>query len=131
MVQSASAYFKLRGAVAAVTGAIQSTRYQAISQGCRYQLVIDGATKNYQVQNQCPAGGPFVNVCIPAAPTCPKPITGAGPKVTLNQTTTLTFFPGGRVQSPDNAAMQIIVTYGGKPPETITVSSYGNINVTP
>jgi prepilin-type N-terminal cleavage/methylation domain-containing protein len=131
LVNNVTSYFRLRGAVSSVTGAIQSTRYQAIFQGCPYQVVFTAATQSYQIQNQCPVGGAFANVCVPATlAACPVPVSGSGTPVTLNADITLTFSPGGKVSSA-TSPMQMVITYGGKPPETITVSSYGSINVTP
>ncbi|HEY2499320.1 MAG TPA: prepilin-type N-terminal cleavage/methylation domain-containing protein [Candidatus Angelobacter sp.] len=137
LVNNVTSYFRLRGAISSVTGAIQATRYQAIFQGCPYQLVFLAAANTYQIQNQCPAGGPvgpavgaFVNVCTPPLVNCPVPLSGSGIPVTLNADITLTFSPGGRVTSA-TAPMSMVLTYGGKPPETITVSTYGNINVNP
>ena len=131
LVNNTVSYFRMRGAVSAVTGAIQSTRYQAIFQGCPYQIVFTKATNTYQVQNQCPAGGAFANVCIPASATvCPIPLAGTGSPLTLNADITMTFSPGGKITSA-TSPMVMVITYGGKPPETVTVSSYGSINVTP
>lgn len=130
LINNVTGYFRLRGAISSVTSAIQSTRYQAIYQGCPYQLVFAAAANTYQIQNQCPAGGPFVNACLPAAAACPLPLSGSGTPVTLGADITFTFSPGGKVTSTA-APMQMVITYGGKPPETIKVSSYGSINVTP
>jgi prepilin-type N-terminal cleavage/methylation domain-containing protein len=129
LVNNVTSYFRLRGAVSSVTGAIQSTRYQAIFQGCPYQLVFVAATKSYQVKNQCPVGGPFANVCAGGAAACAVPLSGTGTPVALNADITLTFSPGGKVTSA-TAPMSMVVTYAGKP-ETITVSSYGSIHVDP
>jgi Tfp pilus assembly protein FimT len=135
MLQSGMAYFRLRGAISSITGAIQSTRYQAIVQGIPYQVVFDSTAKTYQIQNQPGGAGAFVNVCVPAQASCPVPLSGSGMPVTLDVDTTLTFSPGGRVSStnPANKTVPItmVITYTGKPPESIQVSTYGNINVTP
>jgi prepilin-type N-terminal cleavage/methylation domain-containing protein len=130
LVNNTVSYFRLRGAVASVTGAIQSTRYQAIFQGCPYQIVFTAAANTYQVLNSCPSTGTFVSACITPAPACPIPISGSGIPVTLNADITMTFSPGGKITSA-TAPMVMVITYGGKPPENITVSSYGSINVTP
>jgi type II secretory pathway pseudopilin PulG len=124
---------KLRGAVSSVTGAIQSTRYQAIFQGCPYQLVFAAAANTYQVQRQCPAGGAFTNYCVPAATSCPIPLSGSGTPVTLNGDIILTFSPGGKVTSPGfpGGGINMVLSYGGRPPETISISTYGSINVNP
>jgi Tfp pilus assembly protein FimT len=131
MLQSGMSYFRMRGAISSVTGTIQSTRYQAIVQGIPYQVVFDSAAKTYQIQNQPGGAGAFVNVCNPAAPSCPLPLSGSGTSVSLDVDTTLTFSPGGRVSSANNGTMTMKLTYAGRPTETIKVSSYGNINVTP
>jgi Tfp pilus assembly protein FimT len=131
MLQSSMGYFRLRGAISSITGAVQSTRYQAIVQGIPYQIVFDSAAKTYQIQNQPGGAGAFANVCVPAAASCPVPLSGGNASVTLDVDTTLTFSPGGRVSSANNAAMTMKVTYTGRPTTTIKVSSYGNINVTP
>ena len=137
LVSNVVSNFRLRGAVSSVTGAIQSTRYQAIFQGCPYQLVFDNAANTYQVQTQqvgatCP-GGAFASFCTSGAAACPVPLAGSGNPIALNAPLTLTFSPGGRVTSPQFPAggINLILTYGNKPPETITVSTYGSVHVTP
>jgi prepilin-type N-terminal cleavage/methylation domain-containing protein len=130
LVNNTVSYFRLRGSIASVTGAIQSTRYQAIFQGCPYQIVFTAAANSYQVKNSCPSTGTFTNVCPAALAVCPLPISGSGTPVTLNADITMTFSPGGKITSA-TAPMVMVLTYGGKPPENITVSSYGSINVTP
>src|SRR5260370_21171982 len=52
LLRDVSASLRFRGAVQAVTGAIQSTRYQAIYQGYSYQVVFDATAKTYQVQSK-------------------------------------------------------------------------------
>lgn len=133
LLSNVTGYFRLRGAVSNVTGAIQSTRYLAIFQGCPFQLVLNSAAGTYQVQNSCPAGGAFVNYCTNGRLTCPVPVSGSGTPVALNSNVTLTFSPGGRVTSPAFPAggINMVLTYGNKPPETISVSTYGSVNVTP
>jgi prepilin-type N-terminal cleavage/methylation domain-containing protein len=130
LVNNTVSYFRLRGAVASVTGAIQSTRYQAIFQGCPYQVVFTAAANTYQVKNSCPSTGTFSNVCPASLTACPLPLSGSGTPVTLGADITMTFSPGGKITSA-TAPMVMVITYGGKPPENITVSSYGSINVTP
>lgn len=133
LISNVVSYFKLRGTVSEVTGAIQSTRYQAIFQGCPYQIVFTAATKTYQIQRQCPVGGAFGNFCDNGAASCPITISGGNPSVTLNSDITFTFSPGGKVTSPQfpGGGINMGVTYSGRPPETISVSSYGSINVNP
>jgi len=59
-------------------------------------------------------------------------VTATSKEVTLDADTTLTFSPGGGVTSTTAAGgiTTLVVTYQGKT-ETITVSSYGSIKVTP
>jgi Tfp pilus assembly protein FimT len=137
LVQTVSGYLKLRGAVSSMSGAIQSTRYQAIFQGCPYQVVFDAAANTYQIQNEpysaatnlCAAA--FVNVCPAGFAACPVPLSGSGTKITLDASTTLTFHPGGSVTSTTAAGgvTTMVITYGSKQ-NTIKVSSYGNVKIT-
>jgi prepilin-type N-terminal cleavage/methylation domain-containing protein len=124
--------YRLRGATASVTGSIQATRYQAIFNGYPFRLVIDGTARTYQVQRDQARAGVFTNFCVPAATSCAVPLAGSGTKVVLGADTTFTFSPGGTVQSTTavGGVTTMVLTYGGKT-ETITVSSYGNIKVTP
>jgi prepilin-type N-terminal cleavage/methylation domain-containing protein len=133
LVSNVTSNFRLRGAVSSVTGAIQSTRYQAIYQGCPFQLVLDNVASTYQVQNQCPTGGAFANFCPNGGAACPIPLSGSGTRVALNAPLTLTFSPGGKITSAAFPAggINLTLTYDNRPPETITVSTYGSIHVTP
>lgn len=130
LVSNVTSYFRLRGAVSSVTGAIQGARYQAIFQGCPYQVVFTAATSSYQVKKSCPSNGTFSNDCPGALTSCPIPLSGSGTAVALNADITMTFSPGGKITSA-TSPMSMVITYSTKPPETITVSSYGSINVTP
>ena len=124
--------FRIRGAATAVAGTVQSTRYLAIFNGYPFRLVIDSAAKTYQVQSDQARAGVFTNYCVPAAASCPVPLMGSGSSVALGADTTFTFSPGGTVQSTtaSGGVTTMVLTYSGKT-ETITVSSYGNIKVTP
>lgn len=125
-LQSAMNFFRLRSAASSITGAIQSTRFQAIFHGCPYALAFNNAAMTYQVSAQqagpggCAAG--FTNLG-PAIP-----ITNAA-SVTLNQNVTFQFRPGGLTQATVGVPTLILDAYGTK--ETISVSTYGNITVTP
>ncbi len=46
--------FTYKSSIAAFTGAIQSTRYQAIYHGCPYQLAFSSSTMTYTVASQVP-----------------------------------------------------------------------------
>jgi prepilin-type N-terminal cleavage/methylation domain-containing protein len=132
LLTSGMTAFRVRGAATAVAGAVQATRYQAIFNGYPFRLVINSTAKTYQVQNDQNRAGVFVNYCVPAAASCPVPLMGSGSNVALAADTTFTFSPGGTVQSTTAASgvTTMVLTYSGKT-ETITVSSYGNIKVTP
>ena len=126
MLRDVTASFRLRGAVTSVTGAIQSTRYQAIYQGYSYQVSFDAPTQTYQVQNKPIGAAGFTNVGIPVL------WSESSQRVALGANTTLTFSPGGKVTGGGGACpCTLTLTYPGKTPEVITVSAYGNINVTP
>ncbi len=126
MMQSAVRVYRLRSSVASITGAIQSTRYRAIYQGIPYRIAISKATATFQLLNQPGGAGPFVNVGNPI------PIYGSA--VAVNQDTTLEFRPSGSVL-PVAGATTFTITDNSYPSmpsaKTITVSSYGNIDVTP
>lgn len=135
LTQNASQYFRMRGAVSSITSAIQSTRFQAISQGCPYQIVFTAASGTYQLQGQAysaaanSCAATFTNVCSGTLASCPIPVS----PVTLNADVTLLFRPGGSVTSPQFplGGINMVLTYGKRPPETITVSSYGATSVNP
>lgn len=115
--------YRLRAAVSSVTGAIQSSRYQAISSGYAYQIVLSKAAGTFQVQSDPNHVGTFSNVgnAIPLASSSIPVVLGAD--------TTLQFRPSGLVAATVGNTT-LTLTYGVKT-ETITVSSYGNVKVTP
>ncbi len=121
--------YSLRSAVSAVTGAIQSTRYQAIYHGCQYQLAINAATNTYTIANMNPAaaGGLCQAGFGPASAAIPIPGRG----VTVTASVTIVFHPSGQVQATVGSMNPIQLNYAGFLPELITVSNYGGINVTP
>jgi Tfp pilus assembly protein FimT len=124
--------YRLRGAASSLAGSIQGTRYQAIFNGYPFRLVVNSTTGNAQVQRDANRLGIFTNYCYDGAGTCPVSLTGTSSSITLDADTTLTFSPGGGVQSTTAAGgvTTMVLTYKGKT-ETITVSSYGNVKVTP
>jgi type IV fimbrial biogenesis protein FimU len=121
--------YRLRSAVSSVTGFIQSARYQAISSGYGYQVVLNKAASTIQIQSDPNRINTYTNLCVPAAPSCPIPLSGSGIPVVLGADTTLQFRPSGIVTATAGSTT-LTLTYGGKT-ETITVSSYGNVKVTP
>jgi Tfp pilus assembly protein FimT len=125
VVKSSVQYFRVRSAVSSVTGAIQSTRYRAIFDGCPYSLSFDKTANTFQVANEAVSGG----TCAAAFSNVGTPIPFGSPAVALSQNVTLQFKPSGYVQATAGATT-FSLTYGSTT-KTIAVSSYGNINVTP
>lgn len=121
--------YRLRSAVSSVTGFIQSARYQALSSGYGYQVVLNKAASTIQIQSDPNRINTYTNLCVPAAASCPIPLSGSGIPVVLGADTTLQFRPSGIVTATAGSTT-LTLAYGGKT-ETITVSSYGNVKVTP
>jgi Tfp pilus assembly protein FimT len=123
LVNNVMGTYRLRAAVSSVTGAIQSTRYQAISSGYAYQVVLKNAANTIQVQSDPNRTGTFANVGGSV------PLSSSAMPVVLGADTTLQFRPSGVVTATAGATT-LTLTLAGKT-ETITVSAYGNIKVTP
>lgn len=126
--------YKMRSAVTGLTAQVSSARYQAIFHGCKTQVVFTASTYTYQISSEQPAYGGQACLTAFAPVTAVLPLTGSG--IALNQTVTLTFSPGGGISSnPAMNPIKMILTYpgftGNVPQETIQVSNYGNITVTP
>jgi len=122
-VSSVMNTYRLRAAVSSVTGAIQSTRYQAISSGYAFQVVLSKANSTIQVQSDPGGTNTFANVGSAI------PLASSSIPVVLGANTTLQFRPSGLVQATAGSTT-LTLTYRGKT-ETITVSNYGNVKVTP
>ena len=126
--------YKMRSAVTTVTGLISNARYQAIFHGCKTQIVFTAPAYTYQISSQQPVFGGQACQAAYAPVTGVLALSGTG--ITLNQTVTFTFSPGGGVAStPVMNPMQMTLSYPGftgtVPQEQIQVSNYGNITVTP
>jgi len=117
--RSAIASYDLSAAVDSATGAIQSTRYQAIMQGYPYQVAINATNNTFQVLNEVPPAASFTAV----GNTVPL----SGVPITVSASTTLQFKPNGSV-SATVGAMSFTISYNGTT-KTVTVSNYGSINV--
>jgi Tfp pilus assembly protein FimT len=114
--------YRLRGAVSSVTWAIQSTRFQALEEGYPFRVTISGATSPvYQISSAPVTPTTFTNLG--------SPVPVSGTTVTLNQTTALDFSPNGSVTA-STGALACTIAYQGNT-KTITVSTYGNVKVTP
>ena len=121
IVRQTTALFRLNGAVSSVTGAIRTTRYQALMKGYPYRLAITPSTRQYQLLNDPERDGTFANTGTAV------PITSSA--ATISAATTLEFRPNGRVVAT-TGAMNLNLTYNGTT-KTIAVSNYGNVTVTP
>lgn len=133
VVNSTLNAYVVNSAVTSLTGAVQTTRYKAISSGYPFALVVTKATSSYQVQSDPARSGTFANVgnVIPFSST----------KNILGQNTTLVFRPGGAVcisttlacvcQTNAAGSCQMTITYANNPQEVITVSPYGQTSVVP
>ena len=124
LVGTAVAQYRLKNAVVSATGAIQTSRYRAISSGFPYRVVFNSTNLTYQVQSDPASNSTWGNVggVVPLSTSSPA-------VVKLNQDTTLNLRPNGAVTAT-TGAMNFTLTLGNKT-ETITVSNYGSINVTP
>jgi type IV fimbrial biogenesis protein FimT len=133
-IQNTMRVYNVRSATASLTGAISSTRFQSIFNGCKSQIVFTRATYSYQLQSEAPAfGGQLCNAAF-ANVGGAVPLQGKG--MALNADVTLTFGPNGSVTStPAANPIQLILTNTSAgpalPAETIQVSTYGNVTVTP
>jgi len=115
--------YTLTSAVAAATGAIQSTRYAAIMHGYPYEITFTPATNSYQVYSE--PGGQTTYSAVGT----PIPITGSG-GISISRTVTYQFFAGGTVTEtsiPPNMLFSITNSWGGS--NTVTVSGVGNVSV--
>jgi type II secretory pathway pseudopilin PulG len=116
--QSAFHSYQLTSAVDAVTGIIQTTRYQAIMTGYPYQVMLN-TNLTYQILSEVPPAANFTAVGS-AVPISAAPVVLSAP-------TTFQFKPNGSVSAPVGA-MTFTLAYMGVT-KTITVSNYGSINV--
>jgi prepilin-type N-terminal cleavage/methylation domain-containing protein len=131
-IQNTIRVYALRSATTSVSGAISSSRYQAIFHGCKSQVVFTAGTYSYQVQSEAPAYGGLACAAAFTNVGGATPLMGRG--VTLGANITLTFSPGGSVTStPAATPITLVLTYPGTtlPAETVTVSNYGNVTVAP
>ena len=96
--------YRLNAAVAAVTGAIASTRYQAIMHGCPYQLVFTSSTLSYQVSSEVPATVGATCAASFSAVGGSVPFLSAGPITMSGTSFTFTFYSNGTVTEVANPA---------------------------
>lgn len=120
-IQGTLTYFRVHGAASSAVWAIQSTRYQSLMEGYPYQVTFDATKKTYQIASEPIGAGSFSNVgsAVPLS----------GDAVSLNQTTTIQLNPNGSVSATAGSLTFTITCQGST--ETITVTNYGNVTVTP
>jgi prepilin-type N-terminal cleavage/methylation domain-containing protein len=111
--------YRLQGAVASSTWAIQSTRYQALMEGYPYQVVFTKSTNSYQIQDLPPGSSSYTNVGNSV------PLSGAA--TVLNQDTTFQFKPNGYVNDPANL-YYLTITYQNMC-QKVTVTNYARITL--
>ena len=121
LINNAYQSFRLSAAVSSISGAIQTTRYQAISAGYPFQVIFSKANSTYQVQSDPGRTGAFANVG--------NAVPFGGQQMALGADTTIQCHPSGLVTASVGSTT-LTITYNNKQ-ENITVSSYGNIKVTP
>jgi prepilin-type N-terminal cleavage/methylation domain-containing protein len=115
--------YRLASAVAAATGAIQTTHYLAIMHGYPYQLTFAANSRTYQVASEPPGATGFVLV----PPGTPTPIAGSNEE-TINQTTVMQFNSNGTM-TPGLAGNAVFTITNGVTTEQITVSGVGYVSV--
>ncbi len=122
-VQNVVRNYRLDAAVSSVTGAIQSTRYQAIMRGYPYAIEFDTASRSYQVLNKPPGATDFVTTGGPI------PISGLD-KATVSLAAGFQFNPQGTVVPTKGGGSSVQIS-NGSVVKTITVSAVGQVRVTP
>jgi prepilin-type N-terminal cleavage/methylation domain-containing protein len=120
-ISSTLNWYRLQGAIANATWAIQSTRYQALVAGVQYQVVFNATANTFQIQNSADGGVTFANTGSNGA----VPLSGL--PVVLNQNTTLLFKPNGFVSAPVGA-LNFTISYQGFS-QQVCVSNYANLKV--
>ncbi len=110
--------YRLRGAVASATWAIQSTRFQALMEGYPYQVVFSHTNNTYQIQD-LPSGTTYANV----GSTVPL----SGSAISLDQDMTIQFKPNGSVTTTVGTP-PLSISYQGSTKQ-MTITSYGNVSV--
>jgi type II secretory pathway pseudopilin PulG len=120
---SAMKSYRLGSAVAAATGAIQTTRYLAIMHGYPYQLTFAANSGTYQVASEPPGATSFV----PVPPGGLTPIAPSN-QATINQTTVMQFNSNGTMTS-GLAGNTVFTITNGATTQQITVSGVGYVSV--
>jgi Tfp pilus assembly protein FimT len=118
-IKSLVSRFRLQGAIASSTWAIQSTRYQALQLGYPFQVVFTASNNSYQIQSSPLNNATYTNVGTSV------PFSGSA--TTLSANTTLQFKPNGFV-SATAGALNFTMSYQGLC-QKATVTNYANISL--
>jgi Tfp pilus assembly protein FimT len=137
VAQSAYRGFHLTAASAAIGGAIQAARYQAIMNGCPNTLTFSTTATTYQLASELVSGTP---------PTCAAAYTNVGEALYWSTsgdvsiksgatTFVLTLNPSGIVTATGGSptctsGVGCLVLDNGSSTNTVTVSGVGNVTVT-
>jgi Tfp pilus assembly protein FimT len=111
--------YRLQGAIASSTWAIQSTRYQALQLGYPFEVVFTASNNSYQIQSSPLNNATYTNVGTSV------PFSGSG--TALSADTTLQFKPNGFV-SATTGALNFTMSYQGLC-QKATVTNYANITL--
>jgi len=123
----------LGSAASSLSGAIQSTRYLAISVGCPYQFTVVPASNSYQLATEVVSGNP--PACASTYTNVGSPIPFANSDVTITATTTFLLNPSGTVSTvatptvPVYPSISIVLAHGATT-KTVWVTGVGNVKVT-
>lgn len=136
MTVNALKTYRLNAAVSSAAGAIQSSRYLAIMNGCSYFITFTPSTYSYRVTNSGLCANSYTGPVVPIS----------GPDtITISRTMTLQFSANGAVAettTPPSGVPQMVFTICQPtttcPPvanttgvsNTITTTSVGNVTVT-
>jgi len=129
--RSAVASYQLNAAVDTATGAIQTTRYQAIMHGYPYQVNFDSTANTVQVLSEIPPAVTFsaVGGAVPISSSTVVMAVGTANTNSAGHAI-LQFKPNGSISIPSGQAtpLSFTISYYGTT-KTITVSNYGSITV--
>ncbi len=111
-----SSIYRLEGAARNLAADLQKTRFRAIAEGARFQVVFDNAARTYQIQKEI--SGSFTN------DGNAKPVDDAN-SITLTATANPIFTPRGGAQS---AAIVTLTARNGAA-RMVAVESPGRVHV--
>jgi prepilin-type N-terminal cleavage/methylation domain-containing protein len=135
VIQQTLASYRLGAGIAAISGAIQTTRYQAISNGYPFRVAFSKTNLTYQVSTCGTGYDPSTmtpDTCTYSNIGSAVPLEGSS-GIQLGADITLQFSPGGRgTVSSGSLPLSVSSLNGGgtvNKTKTIMVSTYGNVKV--